>query len=211
MTSGAGPTGRRRRKEARPGELIEAGLAEFAEKGFAATRLDDVARRAGVAKGTIYRYFDSKEALFQAALRSRVVPVFDDIESLVEQYPGSTRKLLHTFFRTLYERVVASEVPLLMRVIIAEGQRFPEIPAFYHRETVAKAQSLLKKILERGIARGEFRKSPVLDAPIVLIAPAIVAALWRLTFEPVQPLDTGKMLEAHADLVFRGLLAEEGQ
>lgn len=209
MKSGHGSARRQRRKEARPGELIEAGLAEFADKGFAATRLEDVARRAGVSKGTIYRYFENKEALFQAALRSRVVPVFGDLEALVDDYPGNTRDLLHTLFRALYERVVASEVPLLMRVIIAEGQRFPEIPAFYYRETVAKAQALLKRILERGVARGEFREGPVLNAPIVLVAPAIVTALWRLTFEPVQPLDPEKMLEAHADLVFRGLIAQD--
>lgn len=204
-------TGRRRqrRKEARPSELIEAGLAEFIEKGFAGARLDDVARRAGVSKGTIYRYFESKEALFLAALRSRVMPVFGDMEALVEGFPGSTPDLLKLLLGAVYERLIASEVPLLMRVIIAEGHRFPEIPALYHRETVAKAQGLLRRILERGIERGEFRASPVLDAPIVLMAPAIVTALWRLTFEQVQPLDAGKMLEAHLDVLFRGIVAEE--
>jgi AcrR family transcriptional regulator len=197
---------RRRRKEARPAELIEAGLAEFTEKGFAAARLDDVAHRAGVAKGTIYRYFDSKEALFLAAIRSRVTPVLGGIEAMVDGYPGTTRELLEHLFRAFYDRVLTSEAPVLMRIIIAEGQRFPDIPAEYHREIITRGQRLLRRILERGVARGEVRSGPVLDAPMVLIAPVIMTAIWRLTFEAAQPIDIERVFRAHADLVFNGLL-----
>jgi len=198
--------GRRRRKDARPGEIIEAGLRAFAENGFDRTRLEDVAKRAGIAKGTIYLYFDNKEALFQAAVRSRVLPALDAVAALVDQYPGPTEELLRLVFKTLYERLVASDLPVLMRIIIAEGERFPDIPAYYYRETITKAQTLLGKIVARGIARGEFREGAATAVPIVLVAPALVAAIWRLTFEPHQHLDLDKMLAAHADLVFHGIL-----
>src|SRR5829696_939623 len=103
----------RRRKEARPVELIEAGLQEFATHGFAAARLDDVARRAGVVKGTIYRYFPDKEALFLAAVRSRITPVFDEISGFVDAFPGSTRDLLTLILETIHRQLVNSDLRVL--------------------------------------------------------------------------------------------------
>ena len=198
---------RRRRKDARPGEIIQAGLVEFAENGFAGTRLEDVAASAGIVKGTIYRYFASKEALFEAAVRSRIVSTLDEVEEMIERYPGSSEDLLRMVFRTIYEQLVASEFSVLMRIIIAEGPRFPDLVAYYHRETVSKGQGLLKKIVRRGIARGEFRDGPAAELPVVLMAPAIVATIWHMTFQPYQPIAVETFLDAHMDLVFNGLKA----
>ncbi len=199
---------RRRRKAARPGEIIDAGLLEFAEHGFAGTRLEDVAARAGIVKGTIYRYFESKEALFRAAVRSRIAVTLDQVETLVDTYTGTTPDLLRLLLRAIYGRLVGTDASVLIRIIIAEGARFPEIPAYYHREMITKGEALLKKVIARGIASGEFRAGPAAEVPIVVVAPAIVAALWRMTFDPVQPLPPDKYFDAHIDLILNGLTAD---
>lgn len=195
----------RRRKAARPGEIIDAGLLEFAENGFAGTRLEDVAARAGVVKGTIYRYFKNKEDLFQAAVRARIAGTLDHIETLVDTYPGTTPDLLRLLLNAIYGQVVDSDASVLIRIIIAEGPRFPEIPAYYHREMITKGEALLKKVIARGIERGEFRQTPAAEMPIVVVAPAITAAVWRMTFDPVAPLPLDKYRDAHIDVILNGL------
>lgn len=200
-------SGRKRRKEARPAELIEAGLAEFSLRGFAATRLDDVAKRAGVAKGTIYRYFADKEALFLAAVQSRAIPVLGELDGFVEAFHGSTRDLLHLLLRTVYARLVDTDLKVLMRIIIAEGQNFPGLTAVYHREVISRGQALLARIVARGVSRGEITPSPVSDLPIVIMAPAIMSAIWKMTFDVHEPIATDRFIEAHFTLLDRGLLA----
>jgi AcrR family transcriptional regulator len=197
---------RRRRKEARPAELIEAGLQEFARHGFAATRLEDVARRAGVAKGTIYVYFKDKEALFLAAVRSRVTPVFAEITGFVDAFPGTTRDLLQLLIGTVHRQLVGSDLKVLMRIIIAEGERFPVLTEHYYGEIISKGRALLERIVARGIARGEVREGPLADLPLVVMAPAIMAAIWRMTFDRYAPISSEAFLAAHLDLVFHGLL-----
>lgn len=200
------PTKRQRRKDARPAEIVEAGLAEFAEKGFAGARLADVAARAGVVKGTIYRYFDNKEALFQAAVTSRVISTLDNVEELVENYPGPTDELLKLVLKVIYEKIVASDARILLRIIIAEGERFPEIPANYYRGSISKGMALIDRIVQRGITRGEFLDGPMSKMPHIIMGPAIFAAVWKMTFEPVAPLDLDAFMEAHVDMALNGLL-----
>ena len=197
---------RRRRKEARPSEIIEAGLLEFSENGFAGTRLEDVATRAGIAKGTIYRYFDSKEALFEAAVLSRVTPVIDGVEAMVDAFPGSSADLLGLVLARIYGEIVGSDVHVLMRIIISEGARFPAISEAYYRRTVAKGRALIGRIVTRGVARGEFRAGAAADLPMVAVAPAIMAAVWRMTFEQFDPVPPERFLAAHLDLVLYGLV-----
>jgi AcrR family transcriptional regulator len=197
---------RRRRKEARPAELIEAGLQEFALHGFATARLDDVARRAGVAKGTIYRYFPDKEALFLAAVRSRVTPVFDEMAGFVDAFPGSTRDLLTLIIETIHRHLVGSDLRVLVRIIIGEGERFPALTELYYRETISKGRALLERVVSRGIARGEVREGAAADLPVVIVAPALMAAIWRMTFDRHAPISREAFLAAHLDLVLNGLL-----
>ena len=196
---------RKRRKEARPGEIVEAGLREFAEKGFAAARLEDIAARAGIVKGTIYRYFESKEALFREAVRLRVLPVLQEADEMVARYPGPTDELLRGLLQAIYARFVASDSRVLMRIIIAEGQRFPEIPAYYHREMITKGEALLRKIIARGVERGEFRESAVRDYPAIVVAPALAAAILQMAFTAQSSIDLDRYREAHLDLVLNGL------
>ncbi|WP_112322977.1 TetR/AcrR family transcriptional regulator [Oceanibium sediminis] len=196
---------RRRRKAARPGEIVAAGMAEFAEKGFAAARLDDIARRAGVVKGTLYLYFDSKEALFKEAVRAQVLPSIAGLESLAAGFEGPTEALIEAVIRELYAEMVEGDARAILRILVAEGARFPEIIDFYYEEVVSVAERILLSLLERGVARGEFRGGPILDAQLVVIGPAIAAAIWRLTFEHARPLDLDAYCKAHLDVMLAGL------
>ncbi len=201
-----GPKRRRRRKEARPAELIEAGLAEFAEKGFAATRMEDIAARADVVKGTIYLYFENKEALFKEAIRSRIEPVFADVQSVIDAFPGTSEDLLRFVIAVLHEKIVQGDIRTILRIMISEGARIPDIVDFYYASTVMVAKRMLTEILKRGIERGEFRPDLPIDQPIVVVAPAIAASMWRMTFDRLDPLDPEAYAAAHADIILKGLL-----
>ncbi|ADZ69900.1 TetR/AcrR family transcriptional regulator [Polymorphum gilvum] len=202
---------RRRRRDARPGEIIEAAFREFAENGYAATRLDDVARRAGIAKGTIYRYFASKEALFEAVVRSRITPTLDRIEDLAAGFAGPTRELLRAVIADFYARIVDTDAKVLIRIMIAEGNRFPDITGFYYRETISKGIAILTRIVERGIARGEVRAGAAADLPFVILGPGLLAAIWKLTFDVHAPIALERFLEAHVDLVLNGFLVSDAR
>ena len=200
---------RRRRKEARPGEIIEAGLAEFAARGFAAAKLDDVARRAGIAKGTIYRYFPSKEALFEAAVLSLEAPLAGEVERMIDAFPGPAADLLRLVIGEMYARLFQPELQTLMQIIISEGGRHPAIAAFYHRQMIAMGQRLLGRIVARGIASGEFRDGAVAKMPMIVIAPAMMATIWKMTFDTFEPLDMKNFAAAHLELVLDGLRVRE--
>lgn len=190
-----------RRKDARPRDLIEAAFQEFAAKGYAACRLEDVAARAGVAKGTIYRYFKDKDALFIATVRSRLPP-FSAMTDAIAEFPGPTRVLMEHLITMAHELVVDSELPVLLRIIIGEGYRFPALTELYYQEGVAKGRQLFEQIVARGVARGEIRKDHAPLLPMVMMAPMVMAVVWRLTFEGVEPLDKQAVLKAHLDLLF---------
>lgn len=205
------PTRRQRRKDARPAEIIEAGMQEFAEHGFALTKLENVATRAGIAKGTIYRYFESKEALFEAAIKRHAGPVFDDIERVVEMFPGTAESLLRAVIMQIYKELFSSNIHILMRIIIAESGRFPAIAEFYHRESITRGQKLLGLIIQRGIDSGEFHKGAIAQLPMIIVSPAIMAAVWKMTFDKVQPIPNEAFLAAHLELVLGGLRCSDSK
>lgn len=202
---------RKRRKDARPAELIDAGLAEFALRGYAATRLEDVAKRAGVVKGTIYRYFADKEALFVAAVRSRITPVVGEAGDLADAYPGPTRDLVEAILRHVYARFVQTELRVILRIIIAESANFPQLAAFYHREAVSQGKALIERVIERGLRRGEVRPNAAARLPLVIMAPTVMAAMWKLTFDELEPLDVERFLEAHLALLDEGVFVQESE
>jgi AcrR family transcriptional regulator len=204
-TSGPTSKTRRRRKDARPQEIIAAGLAEFAERGFAAARLEDVAARAGIVKGTIYRYFTNKEALFEAALSSGMGPAFENLPDLVAGYDGSTIDLLRLMIRRLYGILFNPDVELLARIIISEGRRFPAVAELYHRLLVNKGREILRQIIERGVARGDLLPSPLCATPEVLVSPVIMAIVWHMVFDEFAPIAPERFLEAHLDLLEKAL------
>lgn len=203
LESTTGPTGRkrRRRKDARPQEIIAAGLAEFAERGFAATRLEDVATRADIVKGTIYRYFESKEALFEAALSSGMGSAFETLPELVAGYEGSTSDLLRLMISRLYQILFSPDVELLARIIISEGRRFPVVAELYHRLLVNRGRDILRQIIERGLTRGDLVPSPLCATPEVLIGPVIMALVWHMIFDRFDPIAPERFLDAHLDLL----------
>lgn len=199
---------RKRRKEARPGEIIAAGLLEFADNGYAATRLSDVAKRAGVAKGTIYRYFADKEALFLAAMRSHATPTFEHLYRFIDVYEGTTRDLLTSLIQIVHQKLVQGDLQVLMRIIITEGRNFPQLTELYYNEGVSHGQKILDRVVQRGIALGEIRPGPAAQLPVVIMAPAIMATLWKFTFSAHHPIEAEQFLAAHIDLVLNGMLVD---
>ncbi len=201
---------RRRRKEARPAEIIEAGMAEFAEKGFAGARLSDVATRAGIAKGTIYLYFESKEKLFEAVVETKIRSTITEVETMIAGYQGSSDTLLHIIISKLYQEMVLSDKSELMRIIIGEGRRFPEVAKFYYDTVIKNGMEVMTALVQRGIDRGEFRQSAAAEYPRLIMAPAVMATIWRLTFNEFEEIDTDIVMAAHLDLVLNGLKTGRG-
>lgn len=203
--------GARRRKEARPAEILEAALAEFAKNGYAGARLEDVAERAGIAKGTIYLYFKNKHELFEGVVRHWIVPEIAHVEALVETFEGSTAQLLESIVNRLYDRMVMTDRRLVMKLIIGEGTRFPELTSFYYKAVVGRGRLALQAALKRGVARGEIEDGPYSVAPEVLIAPTMMAAIWKTCFEDQEPLDLALHRRAHLSLILRGLGLEPSE
>ncbi|MFG1401726.1 TetR/AcrR family transcriptional regulator [Xanthobacter sediminis] len=204
-----GPRGRPRAAPAARAErrraILEAALAEFAAHGFAVTRLDDVARRAGVAKGTIYLYFSDKEALFRALVEENISSVLLDAGALVSRFPGTTRELLERLMALMADRVLDAPAAALVRLMLGEGARFPELAAFYHREVVSHGLALIRQVAQRGLDRGELSSDIAVRFPHLVVAPAILAVVWNGVFGAVDPLDARALLAAHRDLLLTGL------
>jgi AcrR family transcriptional regulator len=198
----------RRRKEARPGEILDAALACFAEHGFAATRLDDVAHRAGVTKGTLYLYFPNKEELFKAVVAQALVPNLERGEALLSAAaePQSAAALLTEMIRGWAElaRSPASAIP---KIVVSEAGNFPDLARFYREQVVDRSMALLHRVLQLGIARGEFRALDLDDTVRCAMAPMLLAMLWRhsLGRHEVAGFDPDALCETHLQLLLDGL------
>jgi len=186
--------------------ILDAALDEFVEKGFAAARLDAIAERAGVAKGTIYIYFDKKETLFEEAVRAVIGPMIARFESLAAAPQDGAEAILRQMLRTLYGEVIADpKKRSLLRLIISQGPRFQQLVRFYHDEVAARSMAALKRVLAHGVAQDEFARSPAIDHPQIIFGPALTAAIWTILFDKIDPLDMEAFCEAHIDFVLRGL------
>lgn len=195
----------RRRSDARPSELTEAAFALFAERGFAATRLEDVAARAGVSKATIYRYFDNKDALFEAVVRSAIVPRFAEAEVLVEAYEGSSADLLRTFFKVV-RTALAGPLPALLKMIVSESATFPQLATLWSDLAVTRVMALVRRIVERGIERKEFRDVDLEVIAPVIAGPVVLLGLWKQTFaHTCMQFDRERVLDQHIEVLLRGL------
>ena len=187
-------------------EILTSAFAEFAAKGYADAHLEDVARRAGVAKGTIYLYFKNKEVLFRAVLRRLTHSLFEEVETFVRAFPGSAEDLLRSVLTRQYEAIVKNaETRAMLRLLIAESHRFPELSEIYLREIIAPGMAAMRLLIEKGIATGEFRKSKIMDYPQVLVGPAILAVIWQLTVGEGGGLNLDEYMEAHLELLLDGL------
>lgn len=187
--------------------ILEAARAVFIEKGFAAARIEDVAARAGIAKGTVYLYFDGKEALFKALIRSVTGPPIGRMEALLEDDGLASADLLARVLRIIRSEILGTERRHVLRLLLTEGHNFPEIAAFYHDEVIARAMRLLRGIVERGVARGEFARDTLARFPQLFAAPMLLAVMWEGLFGRNDPLDVEGLMQAHLDLMLHGLEA----
>jgi AcrR family transcriptional regulator len=200
----------RRRKTARPAEILSAALASFAEHGFAATRLDDVAARAGVTKGTLYLYFDGKEELFKAVVRQELVPNLERAEAMVAGSAAQSLDLLEQLVRTV-ARIIGSPLGAIPKLVLTEAGNFPDLARFYRDAVVDRGKALFRKVIERGIAAGELRPVDVDNTVTCILAPLLLAALWRHSFERHSgpAIDVDALCRASLDLLRHGLAAGE--
>ncbi len=183
LTNEAAPK-RSRRKEARPGELLEAALDLFVEKGFAATRVDDVAARAGVSKGTLFLYFPSKEELFKAVVRENIAGRFAEWNTELETFVGTTSEVLIYCYQVWWERIGATKASGITKLMFSEAQNFPEIAQFYQQEVILPGRALIRRILQRGMERGEFREMDLDYGTYIVLAPMMFLMLWNNSMGP---------------------------
>ena len=204
---------RQRRKEARPAELTAAALELFVEKGFAGTRLDDVAARAGVSKGTLYLYFDSKEALFKAVIQEGIVPILEAGAGMVDSFTGGSVDLLRGVILEWWKRIGATSLAGVPKLMISEAGNFPELAAYYNDTVIIRGRELLRRILQRGIARGEFRAVDVETAIDVIFAPVLMMLVWRYSLGACGcgSHDPATYLRTHLDLALNGLAVAKEQ
>ncbi|MFT5500411.1 MAG: AcrR family transcriptional regulator [Woeseiaceae bacterium] len=194
-----------RRKEDRPAEITEAAMQAFADNGYSGTRVDDVAKRAGVSKGLLYLYFKTKEDLFKAVIRSFVSPQIDQLTRNVADSELSAEDFLRGPFREFAKFVPRSPARILVRLMIAEGPKHPDLMAWYWENVVSRGIAALRRLIRRGIDAGEFRESALEDYPQLLVAPIFFAIIFRQLFDSYAELDVDNYVDAHIDTVVRAL------
>src|SRR5436189_960514 len=196
-----------RRKAARPAEIVTAALEVFVERGFAAARLEEVARRAGVTKGTVYLYFKNKEALFKAVVRETIVPVIAKGEAMAQAFTGSARELVERLVREYWRLVGETELAGIPKLMMAEAATFPQLTRFYYEEVVTRGHRLMAGVIERGIKNGEFRPVDVMIAAKLAMSPLIHATVARRAFASCMPeaFNVQQYLDTHIDLYLHGI------
>ncbi|MDD5248127.1 MAG: TetR/AcrR family transcriptional regulator [Rhodocyclaceae bacterium] len=196
-----------RRADARPQELLDAALAVFVERGYAATRLDEIARRAGVAKATLYRYYENKLELFKAVVRHSLVASLDEWATRPPGKAVGARERLVSLLTAFMERVAGSPLSGIPKLVVAEAGNIPEVARFYHDEVIMKARAIVVGALAEGAAHGEFRPVDAEYAWRIIVAPMLFSIIWKHSFQAceAQPLDFRRHLDAQLDLLFNGL------
>lgn len=203
---------RQRRKEARPQELLDAALDLFVERGFAATRTEDVAQRAGVSKGTLYLYYPSKEELLKAVIRHHVVNQIAEGAQICRDFQGSSAELLALMLRMWWERIGETQASGIVKLMTCEVRNFPEIAQFYVDEVVLPSNRILAEVIRRGIDRGEFRAVGVAEAVHALIGPLVFLAMNKHSLGACSSaflMQPRVVLDALVDMVLHGLLPRE--
>ena len=200
---------RERRKDARPGELIEAALELFVEKGFAATRAEEVAKRAGVSKGTLFLYFSSKEELFKAVVRKNLSGQFTEWNAMFDGFPGTTPEMLKFCMHSWWERIGSTKASGITKLMMSEAGNFPELAEFYRAEVIRPGNLLIQRLMQRGIDRGEFRPMDAKKAVYVVMAPMLFLALWTHSFgtlnDASEQLNPDEFLAIQLDTLLQGL------
>jgi AcrR family transcriptional regulator len=199
-----------RRKDARPQELLDAALDHFVEHGFAATRLNDVARAAGVSKGTLYLYYSSKEDLFKAVVRESVVPMIGEAEGMLSEFTDSSEKLFRLLMTAWWDKIGNTKLSGLTKLMMAEAGNFPDLARFYEEEVIDRGNKLVTAMLVRGIARGEIRQMDLEIAPRILIAPMLMMMIWKHSqgICQIAPDKLNAYLEQYIEMAVHGLFVK---
>jgi AcrR family transcriptional regulator len=195
-----------RRKEDRPQEITQAALEAFAEKGYAATRVEEVAKRAGVSKGLMYLYFKTKEELFKAVVKSVVIRRIDRLIGNIESTDLSSEDFIRGPLLSFMKQVPESPVAIVIRLLISEGPRHPDLVDYYYENVVAKGLAAITGFVERGVERGEFRKSVITELPQLFLAPVMLSIIWGIVFK-TRELDTNKLIETQIDMLLTHIRA----
>lgn len=195
-----------RRKEDRPHEITQAALEAFAEKGYAATRVEEVAKRAGVSKGLMYLYFKTKEELFKAVVKSVVIRRIDQLIGNIESTDLSSEDFIRGPLLSFMKQVPGSPVAIVIRLLISEGPRHPDLVDYYYENVVAKGLAAITGFVERGVERGEFRKSVITELPQLFLAPVMLSIIWGIVFK-TRKLDTDKLIETQIDMLLARIKA----
>ncbi|WP_434514866.1 TetR/AcrR family transcriptional regulator [Dechloromonas sp. ARDL1] len=205
------PPPRKRRKEARPSELLAAALDLFVEKGYAATRLEDVASRAGVSKGTLYLYYENKEALFKAVIQEGIIPVIAENEAIAAQHTGSSFDLMEKLLANWWVKIGLTAFAGIPKLMVAEARNFPELGCYYVENVINRGRALVGSALKRGMASGEFREMDVETTIDVVIAPILMLLIWHHSMSCCVESEGNpqQYLQIHMDLLRHGLCRME--
>lgn len=209
-----GQSKRERRKEARPGELLDAALDLFVEKGFAATRAEEVAARAGVSKGTLFLYFPSKEELFKAVVRENISGRFQEWNHEFETFEGSSADMVRYCMKVWWERVGATRASGITKLMMSEARNFPDLAAFYQREVIQPGQDLIRRILQRGVDKGEFQVLDMDYALFSITAPMVFLIMMKHSMGACMPqdypLDPERYIASQAETLLNGFSTRPG-
>ena len=194
-----------RRKEDRPDEIIDAAYASFAKKGYADTKIEQVAKQAGVSKGLVYLYFKTKEELFKAVVRRVVIPRVTALDASIVAQEGSVADFMRGQFVETGIQLVDSPIRYIVRLLIAEGPKHPDLTKFYHEEVISRGMAALSALIQKGVDQGEFRTTEITKYPQLIVAPILFTVFWKSLFDRHEKLDVRRMLETHVDLLLRAL------
>jgi len=196
----------KRRKESRPEEILDAALQQFTEKGFSATRMIDVAKAAGISKGTLYLYFPNKEAIFQEVVHQRITPQLDAVESRVEEFEGSQSDLLKQLIEGWWMGVACSSLSAIPKIITAESGNFPELAEYFTHNVVTRSRHLFSKVIRRGMASGEFKEYDAEAVARLVVAPLVQATIWMHSLKPYDDEEgTQSYLQLHTEFILNAL------
>lgn len=194
----------RRRKQDRPQEITQAAFELFAEKGFAATRIDDVAKRAGISKGLTYLYFKTKAELFKAVVQFVVIPRVKTLTATIDETELNGEEFLRGPMAEFLKQLPGSPVSVVIRIMIAEGPRYPELVEFYWENVIDPGTTAIRKLMRRGVSEGVFRESALTRIPQLVLAPAMMAIIWKLLL-PAKELDSDELIDTQIELILSHL------
>ena len=203
----------RRRKDARPSDIVAAALLVFGEKGFAGARIEEIARRAGVSKGTLYLYFEAKSDIFRAVVQDAVIPNIAEIEAMVLQLDLPFADILRMLLPRFAELVTVRPIGAVVKMVIGESRNFPELARVWHDEVISRGVGLLSALIARGQERGEIRPGDPRTSAFSIMGPMLMGVLWREILTPVggAEIDLVAVARQHAETIIGGLLIEEAK